>query len=173
MVRPFNTLTSLLVTSRLLGEVYYMLYGINKELPSKVAFDSDEPSLGRIRADSIAPPHSPTTIKRCISRVEGNPAISWNADLFTDTSSDSPLKDGYIALLDTNGPGLSSNEPMAIVQVKNPSIPDGKYVIKNRAADIYWNAWSSSITTIYFCLTKMEYVKKYNNMQVNIHSPIV
>src|SRR5882762_10986390 len=103
-------------------------------MPSKVAFDAEEPSLGRIRADSIAPPHSPTSIKRHISRVERNPALA-HADLFADTSCDIPLKKGHISILRTDGPGLSPNEPMAIVQVESPSIapsiPDGKYIIKN------------------------------------------
>ena len=45
------------------GEVYYLLYADGYEMPSKVAIDPDEPSLGRIRADSVAPPHSPTSIK--------------------------------------------------------------------------------------------------------------
>jgi hypothetical protein len=56
------------VTSQLLGEVYYLLYADGYEMPSKAATDPGEPSLGCIRAESIAPPHShgPTSIKRCI-----------------------------------------------------------------------------------------------------------
>ena len=142
---------------------------------SKVAIDSREPSLGRIRADAIAPPHSPTSIKRCISRVERNPALAsvWNADLFANTSSDSPLKEGHISILATDGLGLSRNEPMAIVQIKNPSIPDGKYTIKNRAKDIYWSAWHNPIRRVYFYPTTMEYAKKKNYLQVNKHSLII
>jgi hypothetical protein len=74
-----------------------------------------------IRADSFAPPH-PTSIKRCISRVERNPTLV-NSDLFVDTSCDTPLKEGHISILRADGPGLSPNEPK-IVQVKSPSIPD-------------------------------------------------
>ena len=146
-------------------------------MPSKVAFDPEQPSLGRIRADSVAPPHSPTSIKRCISRVERNPALALpgHADLFGDTSSDTPLKEGYISILRTNGLGLSPNEPMAIVQVKNLSIPDGKYAIKNhRAADTYWNSGGyNRITTVYFHTTTVDIVKEANNLQVNNHSPII
>jgi len=133
-------------------------------MPSKVAFDPEEPFLGRIRADSVAPPHSPTSIKRCISRVEGNPELAWHADLFADTSSDTPLQEGHISILPTDGPGLSPDEPMAIVQVKNPSIPDGKYIIKNRAAEIYWCAAQNPITKVYFYTTgnKSGNVKNYN-----------
>ena len=112
-------------------------------MSSKVAFDTEEPSLGRIRADSVAPPHSPASFKRCISRVERNPELA-HANLFADISCDAPLKEGHISILDTDGPGLSPDEPMAIVQtsivqVESP-IPDGRYAIKNRAADIFWDS---------------------------------
>jgi len=125
-------------------------------MPSKVGIDPEKPSLGRIRADSVAPPHSPASIKRRISRVERSPAIA-HADLFADISCDTPLKEGHISILRTDGPGLSPNEPMAIVQmpilqmpnvqVETPPIPDGKYIIKNRAVDIYWTV---GLRSVYF-----------------------
>ena len=137
-----------------------------------------------IRVDSIVPPHSPTSIKRCISRVERNPTLALpdHADLFADTSSDTPLKEGHILILRTDGPGLSPNNPMAIVQkspdgryqVKTPSIPDGKYAIKNRATGSYWNsAGNIPVTTVYFHSTTINIVKIYNHLQVNNHSPII
>jgi hypothetical protein len=97
-----------------LGEVHYLLYDGN-EILSKVAFDPEEPFLGRIRADSVAPPHDPTSIKRCILRVEENPALAWHANLFANTSSDIPLKEGHISFLRADAPGLSPKMPMAIV----------------------------------------------------------
>ena len=174
IVRPFNTLAFLYIISRLLEEVYYQLYADDYEMPSKVAFDPEEPSLGRIQADSVAPPHSPASIKRCISRVERTPALA-HADLFADISCKTPLKDGHILILRNDGPGLSPNEPMAIVQIpfEGPSIPNGKYLIKNRAADIYWHAGSNSIPTVYFWAATMEYAKDTNWMQVNKHSSVI
>ena len=152
--------------------MYYLLYADGCEISSKVAIDPEEPALGHIRVDSVAPPHSPTSIKRCISRVERNPVFAY-ADLFVDTSSDTPLKEGHISLR-TDGPGLSPNEPMAIVQVKKPpSIPDGKYLIKNRAADVFWNAGNNPIQTVYFYRTTKKYAKKENHLQVNEHYPII
>ena len=109
--------TFIFVTSRLLEEMYHLLrvYRDEYELPSNLAFDPVEPSLGRIRADCVAPPYSPTSIKRCILRLEGlgnlNPAFTL-ADLFVDTSCDTPLKEGHISIS------------------LRPPIPDGKYVIK-------------------------------------------
>ena len=177
-----HSFTFLFVTSRLLSEVYYLLYGDNYEMPSKVAIDTDEPSLGRIRADSVAPPHTPASIKRCISRVEKNPALA-HANLYADTSCDTPLKEGHISILRTDGPGLSPNEPMAIVQVEfgspgtTASFPDGRYAIKNGAADIFWFTANTHITgkTVYFGSTTVEAVKRrsYAHCQVNKNSPII
>ena len=113
--------TFLLLTSLLLGEVYYLLYADDCELASKVAIDPETPSLGRIRADSVAPPQSPASILRCISRVEKTPELA-HADLFADTSSDTPLKEGYVSILHSDGSGVSPNEPMAIVLLEMPIV---------------------------------------------------
>jgi hypothetical protein len=55
---------------------------------------------------------------------------------------------------------------MAIVLTPIPG-PDGKYVIKSRAADIYWGADDNPIKTVYFYSAKMDVAKKYNYYQVN------
>ena len=125
--------------------MYYQTFADNIEIPSKVFFDPGEPSIGRIRADSVVPPHSLASIKRRISKVEETPALV-NADVFADISADSPLNEGPISIHGTDGPGLSPDKPMAIVQ----AIPDGKYVIKNRTADIFWNAGSRPIEVVLF-----------------------
>ena len=153
--------------------MYYQLFADDYEIQSKVAFDLEEPSIGRIRADSIAPPHSPTSIKRCISRVEGRPAL-LHADLFADTSCDTPLTEGHISILRTDGPGQSPEEPMAIVQaevqVESPpkvevtSIPDGRYIIKNRASDFNW--YPNYDCKVYFGKVTLEWVKQYKRYQV-------
>ena len=152
--------------------MYYQLFADDYEIQSKVAFDLEEPSVGRIRADFIAPPHTPISIKRCISRVEERPAL-LHADLFADTSCDTPLTEGHISILHTDGPGQSPEEPMAIVQaevqVESPpkvevtSIPDGRYIIKNRAADIYWVADSNG--KVYFWKSTLN-AEQYESCQV-------
>ena len=155
--------------------MYYQLYTYNSEIPSKAAFDEEEPCVGRIRADSVAPPHTVASLKRRISRVEQNPALA-NADLFEDISSDVPLKDGHISILGADCPGLSPDEPIAIVQtnivqVESPSIPDGKYIIKNRPADIYWNAGQIPMLTLHFWRATMVLATDISYYgQVNEHS---
>jgi hypothetical protein len=111
-------------------EVYYLLYADDCEMPSKVAIDPEEPSLGRIRADCIAPPHTSSSILRHISIVEATPKLAF-AYLFADVSCDTPLEKSYLPVLHSDGPGLSPDKPMAVVQGLQPL--DGTYVIKNRA----------------------------------------
>ena len=160
------------IISRLLEEVYYLLYSDGYEMPSKVAIDPEEPSLGRIPADSVAPPHSAASIKRCISRVERTPALA-HADLFADISCKTPLEEGHISILHTDCPGLSLDKPMAIVQVQISSIPDGKYVIKNRAADIYWSAGKNTfISRVYFSAGRI-LMDVPPPLEVKMHSPII
>ena len=157
--------------------MYYLLYADDYEIPSKVAIYPEMPSLGRIRADSVAPPHSPASIKQCISRVERTPALA-HSEIFADVSCVTPLKEGHISIRPTNGLGMSPNKPIAIVQksivqVEYPSIPDGRYVIKSRAADIYWY-WSVHMKTIYFSSTSTLLAAKASLLaQVNKHSPII
>ena len=136
----------IVLTSRLLGKVYYQVFADRSDVRSKVAFDEELPSLGRIRCDSIAPPHTPASIKRRISRVEETPELV-DANLLETISSDSPLKEAHISILGTDDQGLS--DPMAIVQtpieqVESPSISDGRYFIKSRVGDLFWFARGSS-----------------------------
>ena len=142
-------------------------------MASKVVIDPEKPSLGRIRADYVPPPHSPASIKRCISRVERTPELA-HADLFADISSDAPLIEGHISLR-TDCPGVSPNEPMAIVQkpnvqVESPSIPNGIYFIKNRTGNIYWSVrgWPL-LKAVIFWTTKRD-ILECDFAQVNEHS---
>ena len=143
-------------------------------MQSKVAINPEEPSLGRIRTDAISPPHSSATIKACISRVEKIPELAY-ADLFADISSNNPLKESYISILRSDCPGLSPKKPMAIVQMaigqEDPSIPNGRYSIKNGAANLFWEAaYQSGFKTVYFGSNTNS---SYENAQVNEHSPII
>jgi hypothetical protein len=65
--------------------VYYLLYADGYEMPSKVAFDPGEPSLGRIWADFVTPPRNTTAIKKFISSVEIIQELA-RADFFADFS---------------------------------------------------------------------------------------
>ena len=98
------------------------------------------------------------------------PALA--ADLFADISCDTPLNEGHISIFRTNGTSLSPNEPMAIVQVENPSILDGRYIVKNRAADIFWYVGYNSIWKVHLCTSTIVNTKNNIGLQVIEHFPI-
>ena len=152
-----------------IGEVYYLLYVDGCGMQSKVAIDPEEPSLGRIPVDFVAPPHNLAAIKACISMVERIPALV-DADLFANISCNFPMKEGPISLLGTDCPGLSPKEPMAIVQ-EDPSIPNGRYGIKNGKNMFLYNGWNS-IETVNFKFDARDRVTKSdsNTWKVNEHS---
>ena len=56
-------------------------------MPSKVAISLEQPSLSCVRADSIAPSHSPASTKRCILRVIEK-ATSQSIALMAEASLD-------------------------------------------------------------------------------------
>ena len=58
----------------------------------------------------------------------------------------------------------------AIVLVRNLSIPDGKYVFKNRAAGIYWKTEHNPMSKVRFLPCPMNYGKKSIYMQVSKHT---
>ena len=88
------------------------------------------------------------------------------------SESDIPMKEGHISILRSDGPGPSPNEPMAIVQ--RALIPDGKYAIKNRAKDFFWNsARHNPIKTVRFHKSNLNIAKTVEYLQVNNHSPII
>ena len=65
---------------------------------------------------------------------------------------------------------------MAIVQ--GGPIQNGKYVIKNRALDFYWDAWNNPITNVYFYRTdatanQLRHDNSYKSLKVNNYSPII
>ena len=147
--------------------MYYLLYD-NYEIPSKVAYDPERPYLGRLRTDFFPPPHSSATLKRCISRVERRPEIAL-ALLFADISCNTPWIKDHVSFLRTDCPGLSPTAPMAIVQT-TWSFPDWRYLIKNRAADIYWKLYGNDVG---FWHTTLDLATHSFSTQVNEHSSTI
>jgi hypothetical protein len=104
-------------------------------VPSKKFATAHDPYLGRVRAKSIAPPHSVLSIRRCLAKFEG---ISGHTitSLFLTPSSQTPMDDTWKATLLNHsgksflrrtgvGPrnhadlGLTPQEPLALL-VKMP-----------------------------------------------------
>jgi hypothetical protein len=104
----------LLSNSHDLNLVYYRLFTENIGILSdKPAFPSD-PYLGRVRANSVAPPQTVYLIKRRLCQIE-NISDYLGSILFLSGSSLSPLKDTERIILTPGGPGSSPDEPMELV----------------------------------------------------------
>jgi hypothetical protein len=95
-----------------MASVYYRLYNRGGEEPSARSFDTSEPSLGRVKRESIPPPRNVLAVKRRIARAEGKP-IYQMADLFTDVTADNARPSN--ALVD-DACGSSKENPILIVQ---------------------------------------------------------
>jgi len=94
--------------------LYYRIYTEDGATISKQPADSSgDLSLGRIDIDTIAPPHTITSIKLRIARAEQLGKAS-NAKLFTNMSSESPMDATRVSILNNDRPGSVDN-PMVYV----------------------------------------------------------
>lgn len=111
-----------LTTSHLLSNshdsillVYYRLFTESIGIPSaKPAFPCD-PYLGRVRANSVAPPQTVHLIKRRLCQIE-NKSDYLDSILFVSRSSLSPINNTErVSILTPGGPGSTPDEPMELV----------------------------------------------------------
>jgi hypothetical protein len=84
--------------------------------------DPNNPYVGRIGVDTIPPPHTAASIKRCISRAEGL-GFSNQSQIFPFVSSPNPIDQGHIPILTSECPGSTSDQPIAIVNTSSISSP--------------------------------------------------
>ena len=95
--------------------VYYRIYAEDGAIPSMTPVASSNPFLGRIKARSVAPPHTVQTVKLSIASVE-NIKDCTSTSLFLTPYSQSPMGDtGKVAILNRTGPGSMQQEPLALV----------------------------------------------------------
>jgi hypothetical protein len=98
--------------------VYYRVYSEDGAIRSLHPLNPNDPSLSRIHATSVAPPHTAASLKRRLCRVEG---VTGTTTLFTTTPDLSPMNDGdRITFLTEASPGVNSQKPMAFV-VQTPN----------------------------------------------------
>lgn len=99
---------------------HYRVYTEYSEMPSKVAFDPDDPPFGRVIAKSIQPPLCVLHQEIYISAAEGSTYFSLS-ELFVDISDEAPLAGlrlGRVySILKRDDPGSSPDESMALVQL--------------------------------------------------------
>ncbi|KAJ7631555.1 hypothetical protein DFH06DRAFT_1223468 [Mycena polygramma] len=97
--------------------LYYRLYTRTAEDFSKVCFDPNEPSVGRIERFRISPPLGPISVKRCIAKAEGRPIYAY-AELYEDMSADREMTDldNTTSTIVEGTAGSAKERPMVLVQ---------------------------------------------------------
>ncbi|EDR07501.1 uncharacterized protein LACBIDRAFT_298427 [Laccaria bicolor S238N-H82] len=101
------------------GTVYYRLYTKDGPIKSQhpVYSTDHEPFIGRTLAKLVAPPHTTVSIKRHLCYIEGFlSSLADTAKLFVPLSCLTAKDDSArLSLVGSSGPGLSPQEPMALV----------------------------------------------------------
>jgi hypothetical protein len=64
--------------------------------------------------DSIVPPHTVTSLKGCIAKIEGIHSSS-RCQLFNYLESEAPVDDGPLSILAGDCPGSTVDRPIALV----------------------------------------------------------
>lgn len=95
--------------------VYYRVYKPRGAVRSKRPAGSNNPFVGRIDVNSFTPPHTATSVMRCISKAEELDNFR-QSQLFTSISSESPIGDGHVSILTSDHPGSTSDDPVAFVE---------------------------------------------------------
>ena len=95
--------------------VYYRLYAEDGPIPTAHPVYTNDPYLGRIPADFVAPPHTAQDIKLCLSGIE-HIGDDINTSLFISTSQRTPIDDDrHVSISTHSGPGCVPHEPIALV----------------------------------------------------------
>ena len=96
--------------------VYYRLYTKDGAIESYNYIYSNDRSIGRIITKAVAPPHTVSSLKRYLCKMEGFPGAE-NSDLYETLSSQSAMMPDStrISLLGQSGIGSSVDNPAALV----------------------------------------------------------
>ena len=107
------TFTHSFTNSRL---VYYRLYTKDGAIESYNHIYSNDQSIGRILTKAVTPPHTVSSLKRYLCKIEGF-AEAKNSDLYETLPSQSAITPDStrISLLGQSGIGSSVDDPAALV----------------------------------------------------------
>lgn len=95
--------------------VYYRVYTKDSAIPSREPANREDCTVGCIRSDTVPPPHTAASIKRCISHKER--FSNWErSQLFETTDSLSPIGGRHILLLTDDHIGSTPENPILFVE---------------------------------------------------------
>jgi len=125
--------------------LYYRLYSEEIGIPSKQPAFPGSLYLGRVRANSIAPPQTVVLIKRRLCKIEDIRDDRSSSTLFLSGSSRSPMNDAErMSILTPGGSGSTPEEPIELV-VKSSAYEINQRSVNKMSPDpqyIYYNLYT-------------------------------
>ena len=106
--------------------VYYQIFGSDAPCSSKHAYDTEEPTIGRVLARNISPLQTARIIKRYLAKREGIDE-SLIGDLYLRNGQDigEPVQDNdRVPIMSEHGPGSTPEAPLAITLRETPHEPE-------------------------------------------------
>jgi hypothetical protein len=143
------------------------MYTEDGPIRSTQPLNAADPSLSRIRARSMVPPHTAASLKRRLCRVEG---VTGPTTLFTTTCSSSPMDDGdHISFLTEASPGLTTQNPVAFL-VHTPNTE--RHILQTANTIDSWTesalssqtSYRTSMSLAYFHLSRLIFYSVLSNV---------
>lgn len=100
--------------------VYYQVFGYTSAHKSSQAFNSEDPTVGRVLARNIAPPRTSAIVKRYIADLEALDESSIT-ELYTIDGGDPVDDDTRLNILDEDGPGSCPEAPIQLILRQQPT----------------------------------------------------
>lgn len=104
--------------------VFYRFYSPSSAIVSRNAFDAADPFLGRIKLTAVSRPRTVDSLKRFLAQSENlNDPANQRTDLYSVSSSDSPIRNGNLHLMDID---LGSSPQSALAFVLRQDLADAE-----------------------------------------------
>ena len=100
--------------------VYYRLYTKEGPIESNNPIFSNDRFISRISSKSVRPPHTATSLKRCVCKIEEVEGPE-KSTLYLSLSEKKPLDDSArLGLRGKDGPGSSEVDPVVLLLTRAP-----------------------------------------------------
>ncbi|KAJ7073125.1 hypothetical protein C8F01DRAFT_1013107 [Mycena amicta] len=98
--------------------VHYRIYTLDGAITAQTAFDSGNPFVGRVKTNSVPPPHNALSIKRRLGEVEGFPDPNGTRTrLYASCAAPSSLENGELVAQLGHGVGATPETALGLVVI--------------------------------------------------------
>ena len=136
--------------------VYYRLYTKEGPIESNNPIFSNDRFISRISSKSVRPPHTATSLKRCVCKIEEVEGPE-KSTLYLSLSEKKPVDDSArLALKGSSGPGSSEADPVVFVVDKGAAEKRPKSASNAGKNELpAWKTEQCYGAPLWFCSQKM------------------